>query len=76
MDEETLLGWFSDLMKLGGSSGGIRAVRTREGYVAKMGVFTSAPAPGLLEALAALKQEMKEELQTQSFDFAYGNLAA
>jgi hypothetical protein len=59
MDEETVLGWLGSIMLLGGTSGGLRAVRTREGYVAKMGSFSSPPSASLPEACAALRENMK-----------------
>ena len=64
MDEETVLSWLGSIMLLGGTSGGLRAVRTREGYVAKMGTFTSPPSPTLLDALTALRDGMRAAITT------------
>ena len=62
MDEETVVSWLGSMMLLGGASGGLRAVRTREGFVAKMGSFTSPPSPTLLEAMAALRDGMRSAI--------------
>lgn len=62
MDETSLLDWFGSLIALNGSGAALKLAKTREGFVAKFGSFTSAPSPDFVTSLVGLREMVKKAM--------------
>lgn len=62
LDEATLLEWFTSALAIVGTDAGVKLARTREGYVAKMGVHKSSACTTLTEAMVQLRTSIRGDM--------------